>query len=220
MLTWYVASMVFGGGLLAIATVFGGGDHDVDHDVDIDGDVDLDIDADIDVDVDVDADIDLDVDVDHGLDLDLAKDFELAKDVDLQGSDFWLPFMSVRFWTFGSTFFGGFGTVATMLGLGTESAIFLGACAAGAVTGGAASYTLRYLKTNELDSSVRAHEIVGATATVLLPISAERDGKVRLEVRGYTVDLRAGIRRGQTIPEDQQVLIIEHHGSRVIVEAI
>jgi hypothetical protein len=62
--------------------------------------------------------------------------------------------------------------------------------------------------------------MLGVTAKVLLPISPDRDGKVRIEIHGYTVDLRAGINQGETIPSHAEVLIIEHLGSRVIVERI
>ena len=216
MLGLYVGTLVFGGGLLAIASLFGGGDHEVDHDMDLDGDFDVDVDADLDVDLDGDVGLDVDEAI-----LDIADNLPaVAKDFDLEGSDLWLPFMSVRFWTFGSTFFGAFGTLGTLLGLGSPVTVLVGSVAVGSITGSVASTAIRHLKKNALDSSIRPDELTGVTATVLLPITSERDGKVRIEVRGYSMDMRAGVLGHEPIPEDAEVLVVEHQGHRLIVEAI
>jgi len=89
MLFLYLSSLAFGGVLIGVSLIMGGGDKDFSHDADADFDADHDLDVDHDMDLDVDHDLDLDVDhdldlnVDHDLDLDVDHDLDLDHDVDL-----------------------------------------------------------------------------------------------------------------------------------------
>jgi len=134
--------------------------------------------GDSELDADVDVDVDADVDVDHGFGFD--------------GADLWLPFASVRFWIFFSTFFGLAGTLLSTVGGMSGTPLIAGsAVAVGYVCGVLASGAIKWLSTNEPDSAIRTGDMIGVKATILLPVASDRMGKVRFMVRGQVVDARA-----------------------------
>jgi len=61
-------------------------------------------------------------------------------------SDFWLPFISVRFWVFFLCFFGLTGTAFSLLALAGKWGTLIAAMAMGAITGFAASFIIQRLK--------------------------------------------------------------------------
>ena len=109
MLYVYLACLIIGGILLVASLLAGAIQSDAD--ADVDADIDADVDADVDADIDADVDADVDADIDHDVDADHAADH--SHDVDAAG--FWLPFLSVRFWVFGLSFFGLCGTLLTVI---------------------------------------------------------------------------------------------------------
>lgn len=164
MLSVYLIALLVGGFLLAMS-MLGGGDHDVD------------IDVDVDVDVDVDADADADADVDGGSD-----------GFDVMG---WFPLASLRFWTFFSAFFGLTGVVLDTGGF-TGSYVGLGiAGGVGYICGTTMTRLIRNLRRERVDSSLAADDCIGETARVILPVGPEQTGKVRLELKGRTIELIA-----------------------------
>lgn len=239
MLELYLAALIFGGGLLLISAVAGGHDHDADHDVDGHDGIEHDAGA-------ADHDVDHDLDADHGLDADHALDGghglpgDHAAHLDQAGGDTaggaglpshlhgglpavsdvpFLPFLTVRFWTFGSTFFGLFGTLGTWLGVASSGITLALSVVAGALSGGVASYVIHRLKSSAADSSVRDADWEGATADVLLPITSDRQGKVRVTLKGRTLDIRA-VSRGRDLGPGDRALVVEHRGDHVIVESL
>ncbi len=82
MLTVYLITAVVGGAFVLLSA-FGGSHDDFDHDADFDSDAGFESDAGLDADFGADAD--------HG---------------ELVHADVWLPFLSMRFWTYFLTFFG------------------------------------------------------------------------------------------------------------------
>ena len=68
--------------------------------------------------------------------VDVDGDVEVDKDFGIEGdaAAVWLPFLSMRFWVFGSAFFGLFGTLATLLGLTTAGVTLGASIAVGVVT--------------------------------------------------------------------------------------
>lgn len=166
MLSVYLIALLVGGFLLAMS-LLGGGHHDVDMDVDVD--VDVDVDADVDADADIDADVD-------------------AGGFDVMG---WFPLASLRFWTFFAAFFGLTGVVldaggfaGTYVGLGVAGAV-------GYMCGTTMTRLIRKLRRERVDSSLAADDCVGETARVILPVGHEQIGKVRLELKGRTIELLA-----------------------------
>ncbi|ACY13042.1 hypothetical protein [Haliangium ochraceum] len=172
MLTIYLIALLIGGSLLLVS-LFAGGDADADADADFaGGDVDMDMDADIDVDADLDADGDL-----HG-----------------GGFDFglWLPIASLRFWTFFAAFFGVTGVALTLLdaSLGQWPLLAI-AVAMGYGCGTAAVAAFRYMDRSQTSSSLSLQDYIGESALVRVSVGPNKVGKVRLEVKGRSVELMA-----------------------------
>jgi membrane protein implicated in regulation of membrane protease activity len=202
----YISAFIIGGVLLGASLFLGHHDADTDHDIQVDMDADADIDADIDADADVDADADADVaaaDADHGVGL----------------SDFWIPFLSVRFWVFFLCFFGMTGLVLTLFSLSSTWARLIAALSMGVGTGFAAAFIIQRLKKAEVGLAVTEAEYQGKEATVLLPVEPESRGKIRLLVRGQTVDMVARTDSSKPIDKGCKVLVIEIEGNVAVVEA-
>lgn len=174
----YVAALIFGGGLLALS-VFGGGDEgDSDADGGIEGgDLDADAGADLDADAGADADVDAGADGSSGDDVHAA-------------SDFLTIFVSLRFWTFLLGFGGLTGLLLTVLGV-AEPIGMIASAGMGAVCGTVATLAVRALSRGQISSSLGQDDWIGRSGRVVLPVSAERAGKIRLEFEHEVKDVMA-----------------------------
>jgi membrane protein implicated in regulation of membrane protease activity len=182
----YLAALVLGVGTLALQLAFAGK-----------GDVDVDTDFDVDADVDLDADVDADVDADHG-----------HGHAHADGG--FLPIiLSLRFWTFAFLGFGMFGTLLHYLQLASPVVTPFLALATGLLSGLMASWTFRALTRSELSSAASSSDAVGQVGKVLVPVSRGGRGKVRIAIKGQTLDLLA------TTDEEQLA-----HGELVLVEQV
>ncbi|HEU5061332.1 MAG TPA: hypothetical protein VFU21_32630 [Kofleriaceae bacterium] len=103
----------------------------------------------------------------------------------------WLPVTSLRFWTFFAAFFGGVGTVVSAWNLAGPVAAAVLAVVAGYASGLIMDRSMRYLRRSDSDSSLGGRDLVGAGAEVLLPVTASSAGKVRVRLKGRSVDLLA-----------------------------
>ena len=186
MLPLYLGSLALGGILIVASVVFGDGDSGGDPDFA--------------------ADIDLDLDV--GLDGDHDAIAILADPSDaVAGAGTWLPFFSLRFWTFALAAFGLSGAALHALGvtglLGLAVSVLLG----GGVGTGAA-WTFRQLQLTEVTGNVGMRDIRGSEATVLLSVGPEKMGKVRSVVDGQHVDLPARTRCEDIMNREEKALIV------------
>ncbi len=171
----YFAALIVGFGVIAVQLAFAGKG---DVDVDVDADIDIDVDADVDVDVDADADADAHGHGDHG---------HVA-----HGDAGFLPILlSVRFWTFGLLAFGMVGSLLHVFRLASVWATPFISLAMGIFSGLLASLTFRALSRAETSSAATPRDTVGQVGKVLLPVSNKARGKVRIELRGQTLDLLA-----------------------------
>jgi membrane protein implicated in regulation of membrane protease activity len=218
----YISAFVIGGILLGASLFLGGHDTDADADVDADAHVDLDahmdLDADADVDVDVEADVDADADADADAHVDGDGDLHFDGSHGVSLSDFWIPFLSIRFWVFFLCFFGVTGIVLTLLALAGKWGTLITALSMGIVTGFAAAFVIQRLKKAEVGLAVTEEEFRGKEAKVLLPIEPESRGKVRLEMRGQTVDLIATVDGDRPVEKGRTVLVIDLKEGVALVE--
>jgi len=188
MLALYLTALGFGSVLIAVSIFFG--DHD----------------ADADVDMDVDADIDLDVDIDADLDVELDKDIDLG-DIAHGGADaVWLPFFSMRFWTFFTALFGLAGTLLTLLSVPTLITV-LAAVLIGGTLGTGVAYGFRVLKKQQISGETSLARYVGEEARVLIPIRPGARGKIVIEAMAGRVEIMASTRDAETIPIGSTVII-------------
>ncbi len=181
------------GGLLILITVMFGGDTDVD------------LDADMDMDIDLDADMDMDID----LDADAGENFNIKPDID---TGLWLPFFSLRFWIFGSAFFGLTGVLLTNLrsltGFEGQFMIAFVSTVTGLFTGTASAYTFQWLKKSEANSMVKIQHYIGRTAHITLPFDAQSKGKIKLDINSQQLDFIAETDEPQGFQRDDLVTII------------
>lgn len=185
MLGLYIAALIFGGGLLALS-ILGGGGHG---DADADGHVDLDADG----------------DVDAGGDADHDHDHSHAGDA----TGFFTIFASLRFWTFFLSFGGAAGAILTLL---KQPALSTGVLAGvfGFVCGTVAAWTVKKLSRAQLSSAMGQDDWIGRSATVVLPISAARNGKVRLDLEGEVKEVLATTAATEgEIPIGAEVIVVE-----------
>lgn len=195
MLALYLAAFAMGAVLIGASLLFGGGDDlDVDADLDLDLDADVDLDADLDADMDLDADADLDGDVEHQID----------SNADIGQA--WLPFLSMRFWTFGATAFGATGALLMLAGFTGLLALAF-ALPMGALCGTGAAWLFRYLKRNQVSADTGLSRLVGHEARVLLSVRPEGLGKVMVQSQGGRIELTARTGDSRPLPRGATVLI-------------
>lgn len=199
MLGIYVFSLILGGIFVVLSVVAGIGDADADFDVDAEADFDVDMDADIDADFDVDADADVDVDADADIDADA--DGEGTPDIETRIGKKFRPWFSFKFYTYALGFFGLTGVLLTLIGQG-ETVLGIGASAVmGLLAGLGASYLMHYGdKDSAAARATGQRDFLGAQAKVLLPIKKGERGRVRVNIDGRTVDMRAET-------EDEEVVL-------------
>ncbi len=128
----------------------------------------------------------------------------------------WSLVASVRFWSFLFLAFGLVGTLLTLFQLAGPAVTFGLALASGFGSGTFAVTVIRRLLTRSASSNVtRGEGIVGRMGRVIVPPSAERRGKIRVEVKGSVVDYVA--RSSELLTEGDAVIIEEYEDSEVVV---
>jgi hypothetical protein len=133
------------------------------------------------------------------------------------GAHGFLPiFLSLRFWTFGLLAFGLTGSLLHYLELLDRALVPFLAIGMGLVYGYMTSWTLRALARTDTSSGAESKDAIGQVGRVLVPCSKERRGKIRLELRGQTLDLIATTDE-QELAQGSLVLIEEVRGSSVHV---
>ncbi|GAB5543626.1 MAG: hypothetical protein SangKO_033860 [Sandaracinaceae bacterium] len=201
----YLVSLIVGGVLLGASILLGGKDLEVD--ADADADLDLDLDADGDADLDLDADIDGEAD---GFDKDVGGHGDF--------SGFLFMFLSLRFWTFFLAFFGLTGIVLDGLNLVSSPWLGLGlALGMGLATGAGAMSVIRMLGSDTSGQAVRSTDYIGKTARVVVPFEGSSVGKVRVDIKGTSVDLLASGLEEDGYQGKEEVLIVEMDGARARV---
>lgn len=156
---------------------------------------------------------DFDAEVDAEVDAETAADFD---DIDAgthtgrsTAARRWLPFFSLRFWTFALCFFGLTGVLVNLvqpaLAAGVVVAISLGM---GLLCGTAAAIVLRSLSGQSVNSLTRPEELTGQVAIVEVPFDASSRGKVRLSVRGSTLGFFAFTQEDRTFQPGESVLVV------------
>ncbi|RME24549.1 MAG: hypothetical protein D6798_10985 [Deltaproteobacteria bacterium] len=204
----YLGSLALGG-LIIVASIFlGDHDHDADADADVDVDaaVDLDADADLDADLDLDADADFDAEADG--DLHAGHDFDKAFEAGQEAGGTWLPFLSLRFWTFALATFGGTGTLLDLLGF-SDLIAFPVATVTGVGVGWVVAWFFHKLKSERVTGDTGLKGIRGSEGRLLLPVGPDKPGKVRVVVDGQDVDLVARTGDGRRLEARQAVLIVD-----------
>jgi hypothetical protein len=104
--------------------------------------------------------------------------------------------------------FGFVGGALHIVGLTSPGVAALVAVGAGVASGLAVGYVFAQIGHPEASGAAAFHEAQGRRARVLLPCGPDLQGKIRLQLRGQTVDLRATAEAG-TFPEGAEVVVID-----------
>lgn len=120
----------------------------------------------------------------------------------------WLPLLSVRFWTHGVAFFGLAGTIFHGLGLASPGAAFGLALGVGVGAGYAVAGLVQLLHRRQVSSAVDdATDYLGRPAEVLLDVLPGDPGQVRVEVKGALVDLSAELVGDEPLRRGERVVV-------------
>ncbi|UBF27211.1 NfeD-like protein [Kovacikia minuta CCNUW1] len=125
---------------------------------------------------------------------------------------------SLKFWTFGSCFFGLTGIVLSSLQLGLPPlTIAILAVGMGILCGAGISGALLSLRRQQTDSLVRTTDLVGLIGTVEIPFSKTSRGKVRLQVKGSQLNLMAYTDESSELLAGDPVLVVGTEQNRLWV---
>lgn len=192
MLTLYIFSAIIGGGLILLSA-FGGGDHE--HGADTEHDISV-------------HDMSHDFDAGHEAD---AGDHETGH----EGP--WIPFLSLRFWTYFFGIFGATGLLLTNLTSSVEPIIGMVSGGTGFISGLAAAALVRWISKNEADSTARDSDLLGLRAKVTVPIRDQQLGRIRTTVKGELLDILATAEEMKALPEGTEVVIVGMDNGRASV---
>ncbi len=202
MLTVYIVCAVLGGGLMVLSALGGvfHGDVSTDHDVSFDADHQIDFQHDL-----ASTDADHSIDLHHDL------------DVGFGPSDFWLAMMSVRFLIYFAGIFGLMGTALTLFtGMSSGMVLFV-SILFGTVIGYGGSLLFRYLRAEGETSGVTSNDYVGALGRTLVAIKAAQPGKVRVSIKGDTIDMIALSEGEKEIAMGEEIVVVGLEGNLVRV---
>ena len=143
-------------------------------------------------------------DADHDIHLDAHHDTDGH-----EGSGgHWLPFFSLRFYTY---FFAAFGTTGLLLHFLTKTESGLGiwiSAIVGLLSGLGVSLAIRLLRLSETSGSAKEQDVLGKQGEVLVAIRGKTPGRVRCEVRGDIIDYTAITEEDGDIEAGQQVVVV------------
>ncbi len=187
------------GGIFVLLAAIGG----------LDG-VDIDTDFDLDVDTPIPADVD---DIDVGTQIDQT--------LTALRSRWWLPLLSLRFWTFFLCFFGLTGLLITLIT--PELAPWLTAFIAlgmGFFCGWVAAAVLRALSRQPISSMVKPESLIGQVGQVEIPFDQASRGKVKLVLGDSTVSYFAITQEERAFAVGESVLVVGmEHGKLWVASA-
>jgi len=129
----------------------------------------------------------------------------------------WLPFFSVRFWTYAVGTFGLLGTLLSLAKVSQEPTTMVVSLVTALFTGTVAAWAVRALGKMERTSSASETDFLGAAGKVTVPIRGALPGKVRTSIKGDLIDLVAVSDDGGEILQGEEVVVIEINGNQARV---
>jgi hypothetical protein len=130
-------------------------------------------------------------------------------------------FLSMRFWMFFLAFFGLTGLVLDGLDLIPDSGVALViALAMGLATGQATAFVFRHLATSETSTAASISDYVGKSGRVLVGFGPGGLGKLRLTLKGTTVDVLATSDEERPFTPGEEGLVIQMNDTTAIVARV
>lgn len=192
MLGLYLAALLFGGILIGSSLLLGGHDGgDADHDHDHDHDVG-----------DHDHDVDHDVDADHDHEPNAVAEMLKAD----PGSKIWLPFLSMRFWTFFTAVLGATGVPLTLFGV-SDLVTALVAFPFALLVGTIAAWFFLQIRSDRVTADTSLMRFVGQEARVVIPVRPGDVGKIAVQSMAGRVEMPAKSGDGKVLDAGTTVLV-------------
>ncbi|MBD2580182.1 NfeD family protein [Oscillatoria sp. FACHB-1406] len=131
---------------------------------------------------------------------------------------FWLPFFSLKFWTFGVCFFGLTGIVLSRIP-SNLSPVAIAAISAimGIFLGTFVALVLQHLRRHQANSLIRPNDLIGLPGVVEIPVARDRKGKIRVSVKGSNLDLIALTESDRNFERGEKVYIVGSENHKVWV---
>lgn len=164
-------------------------------------------------------------DTDHDASFDHGHDFDHGGDADHDHGDAdtdgpWIPFFSIRFWTYFLFGFGATGVLLHYLVRSPEPTTAITATSTGFMLGLLVAGIMRWLQKQQNSSMTSTKDLQGAVGRVSVAIAAGMEGKVRLTLNGETLDFLALSDQGQTIHLGSEVVVVSVENDRAVVMPI
>jgi membrane protein implicated in regulation of membrane protease activity len=155
---------------------------------------------------DADATLDVDHDIDHG-------GHDLAT---------WLPFFSLRFWTYFFAATGATGLLLTKFSGSSDPTVAAISLGTGLVCGLLVVFAVRYLSRYDSDSSTKVDDLLGMEARVIVAVRQDQPGKIRCTVKGETLDLLALAQDDTILEAGSEAIIVgmESDKARIVPRAV
>ncbi len=125
-----------------------------------------------------------------GVDDGPGADGDADRDIEVRRGRRYNPFLSFKFYTFSSAFFGLTGTVLTLLAA-NPIGVFVAAVVIGLTAGVGITYLLHMADQSQGGRVVTGRDFAGRSATVTIPIRSGRTGKVKFRLKGQLVEMMA-----------------------------
>jgi membrane protein implicated in regulation of membrane protease activity len=155
-------------------------------------------------------------DHDHDHEVHLPAD-DLGHEVDHPLGGHWLPFFSLRFYTY---FFAAFGVTGLLLTYFSDAGTIMAAWVAGIVgllSGLSVSIVMRLLRLSEATGSASDKDVLGKEAEVLVPIRGLTPGRIRCTVRGDIIDFLAVSEQDRALEPGEKVVVVSMDNGRANV---
>jgi membrane protein implicated in regulation of membrane protease activity len=133
-------------------------------------------------------------------------------------SDIYLPFLSLRFWTYFAACMGVTGLLLTNFTNYSSPVVAIAALGTGLVAGYAVTFVMKAINQRESDSGIKEDHLVGKEARVLVGINSASEGKIRLDVKGELVDMTAFTSEANALlPGDRALVVSIENGKANVV---
>lgn len=153
-----------------------------------------------------------------GMDHGAGHDIHIEHDHDsLIGQAYWLPFFSLRFYTY---FFAGFGATGVLIHYLTATPEMLTlwlALAVGLVAGLSVTFMVRLLRKGETSSGTNENDVLGIEAQVLVTIRGNTPGRIRCIVKGDAIDYLATSTEPTPLEAGAAVIVVAMENGRALV---
>lgn len=127
----------------------------------------------------------------------------------------WTFLASVRFWAFALLAFGLVGSLTTVFGFAGSIVTAILAIACGLASGVAAVSVIRRLTQKSASSHATLNDVVGRVGRVIVPPNTEGRLKIRVEIKGSSIDYVG--RSSDPVTEGESVIVEDTDGVEVSV---